>query len=153
MNPSQEAKTKTYYSKIIECTGKVYSNPTGKFIQPPTQGNKYILVYYDYDSNQIFAEPMQHESKESQMKAYKTIVTVLQQRGQDPTLHIMDNETSVDLIAMLQKEAITIQLVPPHLHRRNAAERAIRTFKNHLIAGLCTADDRFPLKLWDKILV
>ena len=81
MNPPQEAKTNTYYTRIIECTGKVYSDPTGKFIQPSTQGNKYILVYYDYDSNHIFAEPMQNRTKESQMKAYKTIITLLKQRG------------------------------------------------------------------------
>ena len=44
------------------------------------------------------------------------------------------------------------QLVPPGNHRRNAAERAIRTFKNHLIAGLSTADPNFPLNLWDRLL-
>ena len=47
---------------------------------------------------------------------------------------------------------VKYQLVPPHLHRRNAAERAIRTFKNHLIAGLCTCDTRFPASYWDKLL-
>jgi hypothetical protein len=35
------------------------------------------------------------------------------------------------LKAFLTKEKIDYQLVPPGLHRRNAAERAIRTFKNH----------------------
>ena len=44
------------------------------------------------------------------------------------------------------------QLVPPDVHRRNAAERAIRTFKNHLIAGLCSVDPKFPLHLWDRLL-
>jgi hypothetical protein len=38
------------------------------------------------------------------------------------------------------------------MHRRNAAERAIRTFKNHFIAGLCSVDKHFPLHLWDKLL-
>jgi hypothetical protein len=42
--------------------------------------------------------------------------------------------------------------VPPHIHRRNAAERAIRTFKNHFIAGLCSAAEDFPSRLWDKLL-
>ena len=42
--------------------------------------------------------------------------------------------------------------MPPHVHRRNAAERAIRTFKNHFIAGLCSTDKGFPLTLWDKLL-
>jgi hypothetical protein len=34
----------------------------------------------------------------------------------------------------------------------NAAERAIRAFKNHFIAGLCSVDKHFPLHLWDKLL-
>jgi hypothetical protein len=42
--------------------------------------------------------------------------------------------------------------VPPHIHQRNAAERAIRTFKNHFIAGLCSTNPDFPLRLWDKLL-
>jgi hypothetical protein len=37
---------------------------------------------------------------------------------------------------------VEYQLAPPHCHRRNAAERAIRTFK----------DPNFPLNLWDRIL-
>ena len=35
---------------------------------------------------------------------------------------------------------------------RNAAERAIQTFKNHFIACLGTTDKNFPLHLWDRIL-
>jgi hypothetical protein len=42
--------------------------------------------------------------------------------------------------------------VPPGTHRRNAAERAIRTFKNHFIAGLCSVDKDFPLHLWDRLV-
>jgi hypothetical protein len=50
------------------------------------------------------------------------------------------------------EENIDFQFVPPGLHQRNAAERAIRTFKNHFIAGLCTTAANFPLKLWDQPL-
>jgi hypothetical protein len=42
--------------------------------------------------------------------------------------------------------------VPPHCHRRNAAERAIRTFKEHFVAGLSSIDPAFPLHLWDRLL-
>ena len=49
-------------------------------------------------------------------------------------------------------ENIDFQLVPPGMHRRNAAERAIRTFKNHFIAGLCSVDKDLPLHLWDRLL-
>ena len=50
------------------------------------------------------------------------------------------------------KQNIDYQKVPPHVHRRNAAKRAIRTFKNHFIAGLCSLDKKFPIHLWDKLL-
>jgi len=49
-------------------------------------------------------------------------------------------------------KAIDFQLVPPHVHCCNAAEQAIRTFKNHFIAGLCSVDKDFPLHLWDQLL-
>ena len=44
------------------------------------------------------------------------------------------------------------QLVPPNQHRHNAAERAIRTFKTHLLAGLASCDPKFPVREWDRIL-
>ena len=40
----------------------------------------------------------------------------------------------------------------PNQHRRNAAERAICTFKNHLLSGLATCDPDFPLREWDQLL-
>jgi hypothetical protein len=44
------------------------------------------------------------------------------------------------------------QLVPPHDHRRNIAEKAIQVFKAHFIGILCGADESFPLHLWDRLL-
>lgn len=52
----------------------------------------------------------------------------------------------------MEDKDIDVQLVPPHLHRRNASERAISTFKDNFIAGLCRTDPDFPLHLWDKLL-
>ena len=64
----------------------------------------------------------------------------------------MDNEASAEIKKMLTKQEVKYQLVEPHSNRTNAAERAIHTFKNHFIAGLCTTDKQFPLQLWDRIL-
>jgi hypothetical protein len=47
---------------------------------------------------------------------------------------------------------VEYHLVPPHCHRRNDAERAIRTFKEHFVAGLASVDPTFPLHLWDRLL-
>jgi hypothetical protein len=45
-----------------------------------------------------------------------------------------------------------ISWFPHHCYRRNADERAIRTFKEHFVAGLSSVDPTFPLHLCDRIL-
>jgi hypothetical protein len=47
---------------------------------------------------------------------------------------------------------VDYQLVPPHCHTRNAAERSIRTFKENFVSGLASVDPDFPLHLWDRLL-
>ena len=44
------------------------------------------------------------------------------------------------------------QLVPPDIHRQNAAERAIRTFKAHFLTILAGVAPDFPRHLWDLLL-
>jgi hypothetical protein len=81
-----------------------------------------------------------------------TIIQSLIHRGLKPLLQRLDNEASLALRNYLTTQGITYQLAPPHIHRRNNAERGIQTFKNHFIAGLCSVDPNFPLKLWDRLL-
>ena len=69
-----------------------------------------------------------------------------------PAFDRLDNETSSALEHYCKQSDITIQYVPPHNHRANKAERAIRTFKNHFIAMLCTTHKDFPLQAWDLLL-
>jgi hypothetical protein len=52
----------------------------------------------------------------------------------------------------MDAQHINWQLTPVGIHRRNAAERAIRTFKNHLLAGLASTDDAFPVHLWCRLV-
>jgi hypothetical protein len=70
-------------------------------------------------------------------------------RGLKPKLMKLDNEASKLLKTYLHQQDIIFQLVPPYSHRQNAAEREIRSFKDHLIAGLCSTDKSFPMHLWD----
>jgi hypothetical protein len=86
------------------------------------------------------------------VRAFDFLIQSLIICGLKPHLQRLDNEASLALINYLTKQGINYQLAPPHIHRRNNAERAIYTFKNHFIAGLCSVDPMFPLKLWDKLL-
>ena len=52
----------------------------------------------------------------------------------------------------MEEENENFQRMPPHLHQRNAAERAIQTFKKHFIAGMVSTHKYFPLHLWCRLL-
>jgi hypothetical protein len=63
----------------------------------------------------------------------------------------MDNEASAALKKYFTEKEMNYQLVPPHCHRTNAAERAIRNFKEHFKAGLATVDPDFNAHLWYRL--
>ena len=42
------------------------------------------------------------------------------------------------------------QLSPLHRHRTNHSDKAIGTFKEKLIASICSYDPSFPMHLWDR---
>ena len=44
------------------------------------------------------------------------------------------------------------QLTPAQMHRRNMAERATQTFKNHFISVLAGTNSTFPKNEWDLLL-
>ena len=97
-------------------------------------------------------EPLKNCVGISIVNAYTNLLDRLKKSGLKPKLQKLDNEASQALRNYMHEQAIDFQLAPPHCHRRNAAERAIRTYKNHLIAGLATNDPEFPLCLWWRLL-
>ena len=129
-----------------------YGDLTGRFPYKSSRGNQYLLVIYDYDSNAILAEPLKSRSASEISKAWIKLHDKLATNGTAPGIYIIDNEASHELKAALKKKQLTYQLVPPHVHRRNAAERAIRTYKNHLLAILAGADKEYPVSEWDRFL-
>jgi hypothetical protein len=125
---------------------------TGIFPVVSSKGNTYIMILYDYDSNAILAQPIKYRTSPELLKAFQIMEQELVARGLKPKLMKLDNEASKLLKTYLHQQDITFQLVPPYSHIRNSAERAIRSFKDHLIAGLCSTDKSFPIHLWDRLL-
>ena len=76
----------------------------------------------------------------------------LSKHGHQVSHFILDNECSDDLKRSFKKYNITYQLVPPNIHRRNAAERAICTFKSHFLSELATCDPDFPVTEWGRLI-
>ena len=121
---------------------------SGRFPAPSSRSSKYLMVLYDHDINTIIPEPIKSRSESDIIRAYAVLHSTLTNRGLCPKLQMLDNECP----AGLRHEGITFQLVPHHLHRTNSAERAIQTFKDHLIAGITRCDPVLPLHLWDQLL-
>jgi hypothetical protein len=147
--------TATIYADLLELpdtTGKIFTDQPGKFVAPSSTGNNYIFILYDYDSNAILAHPIPSRDKKHILAAYKILFNKLVTAGRRPRIQRIDNECSDLMKEYMAQENISFQLVPPSMHRRNAAERAIRTFKNHFIAGFSSTDSNFPAHLWDRLL-
>jgi hypothetical protein len=147
----QGIKTHNAYAATIDA-GQIYTDQTGRFPVVSSKGNKYIMILYDYDSNAIVAQPIKDRAAPELLRAFQVMEQKLVARGLKPKLMKLDNEASKLLKTYLDQQDITFQLVPLYIHRRNAAERAIRSFKDHLIAGRCFTDNSFPMHLWDRLL-
>jgi hypothetical protein len=47
---------------------------------------------------------------------------------------------------------VDYQLTPAGKHHRHSAKKAVQTFKNHFISGLCSTHPNFPLNQWDHLI-
>ena len=52
----------------------------------------------------------------------------------------------------MKAENIKYQLVPPHIHRINKAEKVIGTFKDNFISRLVSVDSKILMHLWYRLL-
>jgi hypothetical protein len=93
---------------------------------------------------------MKSRSASEWVKAYDTIHQELTVKGFKPKLQTLDNKASTVLKNFFTTNNVEYQLVAPHSHRRSAAKRAIRTFKEHFVAWILSVDHTFPVHLWDR---
>ena len=80
-------------------------------------------------------------------------MTRLRKNLMSVNLQILDNEASSKLKNLITEDlGIKYQLMPPDIHRRNAEERAIQTFKAHFLSILAVIAPDFTKLLWDHLL-
>lgn len=149
----QGKKVRDVYMQVYDVRNTVFSDQTGQFPTRSQRGNKYIMVMVEIDSNAILVEPLKSRKDPELTRAYRAMMTRLQRAGIEPTKHILDNEISEAMKNIIKDEyKMTLELVPPGCHRRNAAEVAIRNFKAHFLSVLAGTATDFPASLWDRLL-
>ena len=84
------------------------------------------MVFYNYDSNSIFVEPIKSRSERNLTQAFAKLNQHLTDRGLKQVLKILYNECPHGLKRYMQSVTLTYQLVPPHIHRTNAAKKIYR---------------------------
>ena len=111
------------------------------------------MVAYHCNSNAILVAPFKTRKDKHILEAYKSIMTCLCRNGMSVNLQILDNEASSKFKHLITEDSgITYQLVPPDIHRHNAAERAIRTFRVRFLSILAGIAPDFLRFLWDHLL-
>ena len=78
---TQSEDTNIVFLKRVDITGKNYTDQTGRFPVTSSKGITYILVTYNYESNNIHAEPLKTRSSWDLKTALpKTPQLIYQQR-------------------------------------------------------------------------
>ena len=131
----------------------MHSDQTGRFPVVSSRGNKYVMVACELDSNYIDAEPMRDCTTSQLIQAYQNIFTRWKATQViAPNWHILDNEAPEEFKNAIRSNGCRVELAPADMHRRNAAERAIQTWKGHFISVLAGVANDFPITEWDQLI-
>ena len=87
-------RTNKIFLKVTKCSNKIYVDHTGRFPVTSSRGFKYIMIAYDYDSNNILAKPLKSSTSLHIKNAYQKMRKLLCIRGLPPKMHVLDNKCS-----------------------------------------------------------
>jgi hypothetical protein len=110
------------------------------------------MVIHDVDSNSLWAEALKDNTGGKLILARARALEQMQKAGIVPKHQILDNQASVAYKKAIGNSDMTYKLVPPDNHRRNMAEKAIQTFKDHFVDVLSGCAPTFPMHLWCQLL-
>ena len=97
IQPSNTTHTHHCFLTTMEPKLIVYMDQTGHIPQPSSQRNNYLMVAYDYDSNNILMRPIKNRSSAQIMEAIADIHHTLAKGGCKAQFHQLDNECSQEL--------------------------------------------------------
>eukprot|EP00804_Cyclotella_cryptica_P003825 CCRYP_018936-RA/>CCRYP_018936-RA protein AED:0.22 eAED:0.20 QI:0/0/0/1/1/1/2/0/637 len=140
-----KAEVNFYDANTIHITEKadLYTDQTGKFPHVSSRGFCYQMILYHVASNSIWVEPTKNRT-EGELILARSQALRMKACDITPQHQVLDNEISAAYRDAITTSAMTYQLVPPDDHRRNIAEKAIQTWKDHFISALSGTADNFP---------
>ena len=85
-------RTHSVFAKTMSVSGRVFSDQTGRFPHTSSRGTKYVMIFYDYNSNSILADPIKCSSERELTRAFANLSQHLTDCGIKPVLQILDNK-------------------------------------------------------------
>ena len=145
--PEQEPgnrKTKYVFMTSLLADGFICSDQTSAYPRTSSRGNKYICVFYVYDTNRILGVPLKSRHSFKLLKAYQQVYKWCESRGFSPTLHRMDNETSSKVEEFIKSQQTGVQYSAPGRHCA-PAEKAVQTYKSCFKSTTASLPSEFPI--------
>ena len=112
-----------------EESGITYSDITCRYTINYAHWNHYIVTCYQHNTSRNQAIHTEKLNVAEIQDITMSMMYPLNRSRHQKNLHILDNEASSIIKQGVHKNKIKYQLVPLHLHIRNADEHAIQTFK------------------------
>ena len=107
-------KIRDICTKVYNVRETIFSDQTGQFPKRLLRGNKYIMLLVEINSNAILVAPMKSRHDEEMKRAYRLMVTRLHRARIVPKKHVLDNEVSKSMEAMIRDDyQMTMELVTP----------------------------------------
>ena len=111
------------------------------------------MLDHHFDTNFVLVEALQSRQDRYRLATTDSVMSRLHKRSHSVDLHILDNDCSKSYkLKIKRKWGAKFQLVPPDFHSRNAAERAIDTFKENFLSIIAGVLYLFPNFFWYQIL-
>ncbi len=138
--------------RTVDLHDTLYTDQTGCFPSVSSLGNKYVMVLHHVDSNSSWIEGLKTNSEGELILARRRALARISRRGIKPRQQILDNQASAAYKAEIELTQMRYELVPPDDHRRNIAEKAIQTVKDHMVSVLSGCAPTMPMHLWCQLL-
>eukprot|EP00956_Cyclotella_meneghiniana_P011678 scaffold16433_cov32-Cyclotella_meneghiniana.AAC.4 len=132
----------------------MYTDQSGPFPRKSRRSNQYIMVEVELDGNYIDAEALKTRNAADLTAAHQKIFSRWKATGVIcPNWHVLDkNEAPEKFKQAIRENNCRVELTPADMHRQNAAERAIQTFKSHFKSVLAGVSDNFPIRECHELL-
>ena len=148
-----EPATNTLLVRVLHGSEYSSTNHSDMPARLPTrshQGNNYQMV--SVYNNYIHVVPLPTKTAQQQVIALNKTIQHLRRLGHYPKVQRLDNDYSELMAEFLRSNDLVPDLVPPTAKRRNRAERANATWKNHTVATWAGCDPQCPLEAWEYFL-